>query len=239
MLLLAALDADAGLTTMRKAASDSASVDDLAPAHQAHLAHVDEAVGHVSFRHLLVRAAIVHRASLSERRSAHHSPVAALADSPEPRVGHLVESATEPDEAVARAADDAALPAWRRGASSGAGARAADETAVIDRRRVAASAAVAGLIGADELSPHPGGRSRRLVEAAYLASIAGHLEVPRLLADHGQDPDTPTGLVFAATAHLLTHDEGDVDAAHRVLVRALDAHADTAENDNWDHCGIL
>lgn len=140
---------------------------------------------------------------------------------------------------MARALDEAALPAWRRGASSGAGARAADETAVIDRRRVAASAAVAGLIGADELTPHPGGRSRRLVEAAYLASIAGHLEVPRLLADHGQDPDTPTGLVFAATAHLLTHDEGDVDAAHRLLVRALDAHTDTAENDNWDHCGIL
>ncbi|MFE2488435.1 hypothetical protein ACFXGR_35180 [Streptomyces mirabilis] len=86
MLLLAALDADAGLTTMRKAASDSASVDDLAPAHQAHLAHVDEAVGHVSFRHLLVRAAIVHRASLSERGSAHHSPAPALTESPEPRV---------------------------------------------------------------------------------------------------------------------------------------------------------
>lgn len=82
---------------MRKAASDSASVDDLAPAHQAHLAHVDEAVGHVSFRHLLVRAAIVHRASLSERGSAHHSPVAALTESPEPRVWHLVESATGPD----------------------------------------------------------------------------------------------------------------------------------------------
>ncbi|MEU0817364.1 hypothetical protein [Streptomyces mirabilis] len=60
-----------------------------------------------------------------------------------------------------------------------------------------------------------------------------------MLADHGREPDTPTGLVFAATAHLLTHDEGDVDAAHRLLVRALDAHTDTAENDNWDHCGIL
>ncbi|MEU8906588.1 hypothetical protein [Streptomyces mirabilis] len=134
-----------------------------------------------------------------------------------------VRDRTGPDGAVARELDEVALPAWRRGASSGAGARAADETAVIDRRRVAASTAVAGLIGADELSPHPGGRSRRLVEAAYLASTAGHLEVPRLLADHGQDPDTPTGLVFAATAHLLTHDEGDVDAAHRLLVRALDA----------------
>lgn len=140
---------------MRKAASDSASVDDLAPAHQAHLAHVDEAVGHVSFRHLLVRAAIVHRASLSERGSAHHSPAPALTESPEPRVWHLVESATGPDRtgpdgAVARELDEAALPAWRRGASSGAGARAADETAVIDRRRVAASAAVAGRIRAGD-----------------------------------------------------------------------------------------
>jgi DNA-binding CsgD family transcriptional regulator/tetratricopeptide (TPR) repeat protein len=93
---------------------------------------------------------------------------------------------------------------------------------------------------AGELSPHPGDRSRRLVEAAYLATFTGQLEdVPRLLADAGQELDMPTGLVFAATAHLLTNDEGDVDAAYRLLTRALDDNTDTAKSDNWDHYGIL
>ncbi|MET9476954.1 helix-turn-helix transcriptional regulator, partial [Streptomyces sp. NPDC002922] len=134
----------------------------------------------------------------------------------------------------------AALSAWRRGAPSGAAAMASDEAAVFDRRRSTASAAVAALIRAGELSPHPGDRSRRLVEAAYLATITGQLkDVPRLLADAGQALDTPTGLVFATTAHLLTNDEGDVDAAYRLLARALDDNTDTAKNDNWDHYGIL
>lgn len=238
VLLMAALDAAADLTTIRKAAQDSAAIDDLAPAQQADLVHVDAAVGHMSFRHPLIRAAIVHLASPSERRSAHHSLAAALADSPERRAWHLAEAATGPDEAVARALEEEALSAWRRGAPSGAAAGALDEAAVVDRRRVAASAAVAWLMRAGELSPHPGDRSRRLVEAAYLATFTGQLEdVSRLLADAGQAPDTPTGLVFAATAHLLTNDEGDVDAAYRLLARALDD--DIAQNDNWDHCGIL
>ncbi|MDV9178983.1 LuxR family transcriptional regulator, partial [Streptomyces sp. W16] len=100
--------------------------------------------------------------------------------------------------------------------------------------------AVSALMRAGELSPHPGDRSRRLVEAAYLATFTGQLDdVPRLLADAGQAPDTPTGLVFAATAHLLTNEEGDVDAAYRLLARALDDDTATATNEDWDHHGIL
>ncbi|MCX4976820.1 AAA family ATPase [Streptomyces sp. NBC_00554] len=240
VLLVAALNADACLTTIRKAARDSAGVDDLAPAQRADLVHVDAADGHISFRYPLDRAAIVHLASPSERRGAHRSLAAALADSPERRAWHLAEAATGPDESVARALDEAALAIWRRGAPSGAAARASDETAVSDRRRVAASAAVAWLMRAGELSPDPADRSRRLVEAAYLATITGQLEdVQRLLADAGQSPDTSTGLVFAATAHLLTNDEGDVDAAYRLLARALDDNTDTAKGDDWGCYGIL
>ncbi|GAX55362.1 LuxR family transcriptional regulator [Streptomyces olivochromogenes] len=240
VLLVAALYAAADLATIWKATQDSAGVDDLALAQQANLVDVDAAVGHMAFRHPLVRAAIVHLASPGDRRSAHHSLAVALADFPDRRAWHLAEAATEPDEAVARALDEAALSAWRRGAVSGDAARASDEVAVFDRRRGAASAAVAALMRAGELSPHPGDRSRRLVEAAYLATFTGQLEdVPRLLADAGQVLDTPTGLVLAATAHLLTNDEGDVDAAYRLLTRALDANTDTAKNDNWDHYGIL
>ncbi|MFD3457892.1 AAA family ATPase [Streptomyces sp. NPDC058691] len=238
VLLLAALEADAGLTTIRKAAGDSAGADDLVPARRADLVQVHAGVGRLSFRHPLIRAAIVHLASPGERRTAHHALAAAMADSSERRAWHLAEATTGTDETVARALDEAALSAWRRGTASGAAARASGEAAASDRRRFAAPAAVAALMRAGELSPHPGDRSRRLVEAAYLATFTGQLDdVSRLLADAGQALDTPTGLVFAATAHLLTNDEGDVDSAYRLLARALDT--DTAQNDDWDHYGIL
>ncbi|MFF3466235.1 LuxR C-terminal-related transcriptional regulator [Streptomyces sp. NPDC002619] len=241
VLLLAALDADASLTTIRKAAPDSPAVDNLTPAQEADLVHVDAADGGVSFRHPLIRAAIVHLTPPGERRAAHQALAAALTGEPYRRALHLAEAATGPDEAVARTLDEAALSTWRRGDPSSAAARASDEAAVSDRRRVGASAAVTTLIRAGELSPHPGDRSRRLVEAAYLANITGQLDqVQRLLADAGQAPDTPTGLVFAATAHFLTNNEGDVDAAHRLLARALDDVADTSKpTDNWDSYGIL
>ena len=94
---------------------------------------------------------------------------------------------------------------------------------------------------ASELSDRPGQRSRRLVEAAFLADVTGQLDrVPQLLHDAGQTPDTATGLVFAATAHLLTNGECDVDTAHRLLAKALDdldTIPDTAEG--WDAYGVL
>jgi DNA-binding CsgD family transcriptional regulator len=212
----------------------SPGVDVLGPARDAGLLQVD--VGHLSFRHPLTRAVVVHLASPGERRRAHRSLAAALTDVPERRAWHLAESATGPDEAVARALDEAALSAWRRGTEPGI----PGETAGSDGRRVAASAAVSALMRAGELSPHPGDRSRRLAEAAYLATFTGQLDdVPRLLAAAGQAPDTPTGLVFAATAHLLTNEEGDVDAAYRLLARALDDDTVGAMNDDWDHYGIL
>ena len=208
--------------------------DVLGPARDAGLLQVD--VGHLSFRHPLSRAVIVHLASPGERRRAHGALAAALTDVPERRAWHLAESATGPDEAVARALDEAALSAWRRGAEPGGPGEAGGAEA----RRVAASVAVSALMRAGELSPHPGDRSRRLVEAAYLATFTGQLDdVARLLADAGQAPDAPTGLVFAATAHLLTNEEGDVDAAYRLLARAVEDDTVTATNGDWDHHGIL
>ena len=232
LLLLAALEPDAGPATLRAAAQGTADLDDLAAARRANVVRSEPAAGRVELRHPLMRSAITGMASSSDLRGAHQALAAALAAEPERRAWHLAAAATGPDEAVARALDEAGLSAWRRGTRA---VRRKDEA---DRRRIAASAAVAALVRAGELSPHPADRSRRLVEAAYLATITGQLdEVPRLLADAGQSPDTPAGLVFAATAHLLTNDDGDVDAAYRLLVRALD---DVAENDgHWDYYGIL
>jgi DNA-binding CsgD family transcriptional regulator len=101
---------------------------------------------------------------------------------------------------------------------------------------------VTALVRAGELSPQPADRSRRLAEAAFVAMAAGQLDTaPRLLADAqqaddaGQAQGTSTGSAFAATAAvLLTMGEGDIDAAHRLLARALDDSADTAEtNSDW------
>ncbi|MEV8544247.1 AAA family ATPase [Streptomyces sp. NPDC051572] len=228
-LLMAALDPGIGRAVIRRAAGEADGSDVLAPAREADLLQVDARVGRITFRHRLTRAAIVHLACPGERRRAHLALAAALTDVPERRAWHLAEATTGPDETLARALDEAALPAWRHG-----------EPVAPDRRRGAASAAVAALVRAGELSPHPGDRSRRLVEAAYFATFTGQLDdVPRLLAEAGRAADPPTGLAFAATAQLLTHVEGDIDAAHRLLARALDDNAATTTDDDWDHGGIL
>ncbi|MER6123475.1 AAA family ATPase [Streptomyces sp. NPDC001795] len=217
-LLLAALAADDDLDTIRVTTRCLLDLDDLAPAQRARLVHADTASGQVTFSHPLTRSAVVYLAPPGERRAVHQALSEVLVFDPERQACHLAEASTGPDEAVARALDKAALLARLRGR---------------------ASTAVATLVRAAELSPHPGDRSRRLVEAAHLATMAGQLDqVTWLLADAGQTPQTPDVLVFAATAHLLTNNEGDVTAAYRLLTRALDSTED-AGPDSWDRYGIL
>jgi hypothetical protein len=142
LLLLAALEPDAGMAVIRTVARSAApghpgraDVDDLDTARRAGLVDVDPITGHVSFRHPLIRSATVQLTSPTERRLAHRALAAALAGDPERRAWHLAEAATGPDEAVAQALDEAALAAWRRGDPSTATAPAPDEAAVADRRR--------------------------------------------------------------------------------------------------------
>jgi DNA-binding CsgD family transcriptional regulator len=241
VLLHVALEPDISLAAIRGPAAASAHVDDLAPAVQADLVHADAGGRRIWFRHPLIRSAIVHQTPPGERRDAHQALATAMAGFPERRAWHLAEAATGPDEAVARALDKAAMSAWRRSDPSAAANRGLDGAAIRDWPRAGASTAVTALNRAAELSPHAIDRSRRLIEAAYLANITGQLEeVSRLLADAGQAPDMPTGLVFATTAHLLTNQDGDVDAAYRLLTQALEDVDGTANNDcRWDCNGIL
>ncbi|MFD0575936.1 LuxR C-terminal-related transcriptional regulator [Dactylosporangium darangshiense] len=159
-------------------------------------------------------------ATPEERRSAHLALAEALTGEPARHAWHLAEAATGPDEAVAQALETAAL-------SISCGGRTA--------------AAVDPLVRAGELSPNPADRSRRLIEAAYIASATGPLDrVTRLLADARRADDarqasgTPTSLVFAsATAAYLMYGQGQVDAAHRLLAGAL-ADSDTSHaNCDW------
>ncbi|WP_433199676.1 AAA family ATPase [Dactylosporangium sp. CS-047395] len=135
------------------------------------------------------------------------------ADAGLPLLRSAVVPTAAPDEGVAGALHEAALAAWRH---------------------EALSVAVAALVRAGELSPHPADRSRRLAEAAFLATMTGQFdEVPRLVAA----ADRPSGLVLAATAHLLSAVEGDVDAANHLLARALDDVGEAPGT--WDAHGIL
>ena len=226
LLLLAALDAAAGMPVIRAAARRCGAHDDLSAARRAGLVRLDTVDDHLVFRHPLVRAAVVQSASADERRAAHTALAEALDGEPDRRAWHLAAAATGPDETLAQALDQVALPGWRSGGSG--------------RPQGSASSAVSALIRAGELSTEPGLRSRRLVEAAYLANVTGQLDqVRQLLTDAGKPPDTTTGLVFAAAAHLLTNGEGDVDAAHRLLTQALDNIDETAAGRGWDSYGIL
>ncbi|WP_433221241.1 AAA family ATPase [Dactylosporangium sp. CS-047395] len=239
LLLLIALEADAGLATIRAAASGCMVLDDLAPAIASNLVRVTTNV--VAVCYPLLRSAIAQLSSEGQRRAAHLALAAALTEDPSRRAFHLAAAAIEPDEAVARTLEDAALVSWQHGALSGAATQALGRAAVSDQLHVAStSAVVAALVRAGELSPHPADRCRRLVEAAFLASMTGQFDdVPRLLAAAGQAPDSPTGLVFAVTAYLLTAVEGDVDAANQLLARALDYVGDAPRTNDWDAYGIL
>ncbi|MGI5241181.1 AAA family ATPase [Dactylosporangium sp. CA-139066] len=224
LLLLAALDAEAGMPVIRAAAQRCGPIDNLSAARRAGLVRLDAADDRPVFRHPLVRAAVVQLASADERRAAHAALAEALAGEPDRRAWHLAATATGPDETLARALDDAALAGWRGGSN---------------RPRSSAAWAVGALVRAGELSTEPSLRARRLVDAAFLANVTGQLDqVPQLLVDAGQAPDNPTGLVFAAAAHLLTNGEGDVDAARRLLTQALDEVDGTARQGR-DSYGIL
>ena len=243
LLLLAALEGrdHAELSTVIAAARGSASaddplsadhadlstvsVDDLVPAERAGLVRMDVGGDDIAFCHPLMASAIVSIAPPSERRARHRALADALVGDAERQAWHLAQAAVGPDESVARVLEEAALSAWRGGGESAA---------------FGVGGAVSALIRAGELSPDPGDRTRRLVGAGFLATFTGQFDrVDGLLADAGQGPDRPSGLLYAATAHLLICGDGDVGTACRLLARAHDQIANTKRADGWEHQGIL
>jgi DNA-binding CsgD family transcriptional regulator len=169
------------------------SSDDLDP----ELVRVD-ADGRIRLRHSLTRLTIVHEAPPAVRRDAHQTLAAVMADSPLRRAWHQAGAIDAPDETVALALEQAAMPAH-------------------------SPAAVTALVRAAELSSRPADRSRRLAAAAWMATVTGQLDdVPHLLADL-----VPNAMTLVTTAQLLTYQDGDLGAAHRLLAQALDVLDDT------------
>jgi len=207
-LLLAALDGTDDLPIVRAAVGLRAGDDPLVHAVRARLVWVDEQRGYLSFRHPLIRSAVVELSSDEERRRAHRTLALVLQDypdHPDRRTCHLAQAAIEPDEEVASLLEQMAHRVLRRGDGTGA---------------------VSALTRAADLSPARSDRARRLAEAAFIGSdLRGESgNASQWLLDARQaDPEVGNSLHAAsAAAFLLTIGESDVDTAHRVLSGAIE-----------------
>jgi DNA-binding CsgD family transcriptional regulator len=176
---------------------------DLAPAERVGLIGVEHGTGRVTFRHPLVRAAVAATSTGVQRRDAHRALAASYDGATERRAWHLAHAASAPDEETAALLEQAAHLIGARGDAAGA---------------------ITALLRAADLSPYGEERSRRLAAAAYLGAVAtGELrQVPVLLAGAGPRGSLP--IAVAATFHLLVSGDGTIDAVHRMLSAALEAH---------------
>ncbi len=203
-LLMLALG-DTGDARVTDAISDGhRGLADLVPAERARLVDMKPGMNQVTFRHPLIRAAVVELSTGEERSRAHRRLADLMSDQLDRRAWHLGEAAVGPDEEVAALLERAAHTIVQRGDGAGA---------------------VAALIRAAELSPAPGERVRRLAGAAYLgASVTGDLrKAEALLADARHDDPDPTASVETAMAasFVLLNSDGEVATAHRLLLTAI------------------
>ena len=205
-LLLMAFDGTGDprvLTSINDAASGAGGLD---AAERARLAFIDRTTRRPTFRHPLIRSAVVEMSTHTERRGAHAALAELFAAQPDRHAWHLAEATVTPDETVADLLARAAYRFLKRGDAIGA---------------------IAALTRAAELSPRGEDRARRLAEAAYLgADVTGDLRrAAQLLADaHEADPEFRHTLQAAATAAIvLINGEGDVDTAHRLLAGAIES----------------
>jgi hypothetical protein len=214
LLLTAVLDGTGDLATL-DAVAGSPAADALAPAQRAGLIYVDHGGSSVTFRHPLIRSAVVDLAAADERRAVHRTLAAQHSGQAARRAWHLAQAATGPDEDVAALLQSVAHVNLWRGDSVGA---------------------IGELLRAAELSPAGADRARRLAEAAYLGeTVTGDMRAvgPLLDAARLADPEHAGGLAGAvAHAYYLLNSRGDVDATHQMLVRAISALEDPADAHN-------
>jgi ATP/maltotriose-dependent transcriptional regulator MalT len=130
--------------------------------------------GEVRFRHPLIRSALYHAATASERRAAHRAIAASIHDDPMRRAAHLARGAAAPDEEIATAIETAAKEARRRHAPSAA-ARAWEQSA--------------------RLTLDPPGRIRRLVAAAEAYQLSGQLDRATAILDEAAKGTTDSSLL--------------------------------------------
>jgi DNA-binding CsgD family transcriptional regulator len=158
-LLVAAADNTGELSAVLRAiAALGLGAEVLDPAEDAKL--IATTNGSITFRHPLVRAAVYEGATLSQRRRAHATLVAALSgdEHADRRVWHQAMASVEPDEEVASALE----ASGRR-----------------SRLRAAHASAATAFRRAAELSPDDSARTRRLTAAARAAWDGGQPDQAR------------------------------------------------------------
>jgi DNA-binding CsgD family transcriptional regulator/tetratricopeptide (TPR) repeat protein len=166
--------------------------------------------GRVSFRHPLVRSAVVLSAAASERRRAHRALADALAGrSQQERAWHLAAAALGPDEQAAAALAEAGLKARARSGWAAA-ARALERSA--------------------RLTPDAGRGRLRLVEAAESAWVAGRIELTLALTDELL-ADGAAGAARAQVVRLRSRIELHCGAVPRALDHLIEAAALFARED--------
>ncbi|MFJ5118708.1 AAA family ATPase [Kitasatospora sp. NPDC088548] len=199
LLLVAAAEGNGDLDVILPAAAVlGATAEHLAPAEESGLV-TTTADRRLAFRHPLLRAAILQRAPLQQRLTAHRAIGEALEDG-DRRTWHLALAATAPDADLADALERTAVRAEARGGHGGA---AAYERAA-------------------RLTPDRDGATRRLVLAAEAATEEGKLAQAEALADRaGARTDNPFAHALLdqvrATAHFW---RGSYPTAYRLLLDA-------------------
>jgi len=181
---------------------------DAQPAVDAGLLVVNS-LGGIEFRHPLVRAAVIHKASPQQRRGAHRDLAALYEDVLMRRVTHLAAAATGPDQDVSDLLAKAAQLSIRRGGLA---------------------VAAEWLRRAAELSTEPEGRAALFADAVYFAARAGrHGEAQDLLGstETGEE-ESPSAVM--ADAYLAFHGGGEVVSTHRRVLDVLE-RADTLDDE--------
>ena len=169
---------------------------------------VADPLGQFVFRHPLVRAAVVHQASPSERRDAHRDLAALYQDVLMHRAYHLAAAAAGPDQEVADLLARAAQLSGRRGGLA---------VAVEWLRRAAA------------LSTDSARRSAYLADAIFIAARAGRLDETQDLLDSTRGGFDESAAAVLADCYRAFHADGDVASTHRRLLSTL-AGADTLDD---------
>lgn len=203
LLLVAALEGTGSLRVIRQAVAGKCHLKHLAPAERARLVDVDDGTGRLTFRHPLMRSAVVALSTSDQRRGVHRALAEVWRDVPEQRAWHLAQATVDPDESLAALLEEVADLSSRRGDGPNA---------------------VAALLRSADLSPAGTERARRLAKAAYFgANLTGFVrDVPRLLDSAKQaSPDDDSLAAAVATAVYLINSHGDTDTACRLLTGAF------------------
>jgi DNA-binding CsgD family transcriptional regulator len=161
---------------------------------------VADPLGQFVFRHPLVRAAVVHQASPSERRDAHRDLAALYQDVLMHRAYHLAAAADAPDQEVADLLARAAQLSGRRGGLA---------------------VAVEWLRRAAELSTDSARRSAYLADAIFIAARAGRLDETQDLLDSTHGGFGESAAAVLADCYRAFHADGDVASTHRRLLSTL------------------